>query len=242
MNETDTKQITVDLWTDIVCPWCYVGEGRLEEAIRAEGLEGRVRIRVHSFELDPNAPEYRISASGQGSAKTNIDHLRAKFGREESEVRKMEEQIASLATEIGREYSVERPVANTRRIHRVAQALQEQGTAAEFFFSLQRDYFTGVSNPFDDTTILDAAERAGLDRETAVAVLQDPDRHDDDVDRDVMRAQSMGATGVPFSVFDARYAAPGALPVDAYRQILRQLASEQSAETAEDAPAGSEEA
>ncbi|HIY65772.1 MAG TPA: DsbA family oxidoreductase [Candidatus Agrococcus pullicola] len=220
MAEQGEQQITIDLWTDVVCPWCYVGEGRLEEAIRAEELEDRVRIRVHSFELDSNAPVY------SADAKSNIEHLRAKFSKGEEDVRAMEQHIAGLASEIGREYAVERPVANTRAIHRVAQSLRERGATEEFFFALQRDYFTGAVNPFEDDAILDAAERAGLDRAAAREILRDPDRHDDDVDRDVTRAQAMGASGVPFTVFNNKYAAPGALPVDTYRQALRQLVAE----------------
>ncbi|WP_293696116.1 DsbA family oxidoreductase [uncultured Agrococcus sp.] len=221
MAEQGEQQITIDLWTDVVCPWCYVGEGRLEEAIRAEELEDRVRIRVHSFELDPNAPAYSAA-----DAHTNIEHLRAKFSKGEEDVRAMEQHIAGLASEIGREYAVERPVANTRAIHRVAQSLRERGATEDFFFALQRDYFTGAVNPFEEDAILAAAERAGLDRASAAEILRDADRHDDDVDSDVMRAQAMGASGVPFTVFNNKYAAPGALPVDTYRQALRQLVAE----------------
>ena len=217
MSETAEK-IKIDIWSDVVCPWCYVGEGRLEEAIKAEGLEDRIDIETHSFELDPNARD--------DNGESNLVHLEKKLGRDPNEVRAMEEKISGLAAEIGREYQVERPMGNTRRIHRVMQSLRELGTGTDFFLDLQRSYFTGAVNPFDDEAIVAAAERAGLDADTARAVLADADSHDDDVESDVMRARAMGAQGVPFMVFDGKYAAPGAMPVETYRQALQQLVAE----------------
>ena len=78
------------------------------------------------------------------------------------QIRGMEQKISGLAAEIGRDYAVERPMGNTRRIHRVLQALRERGTGNEFFLDLQRAYFTGVVNPFEDDAIVAAAERAGM--------------------------------------------------------------------------------
>ena len=217
MTAAGAEKITIDLWTDVVCPWCYVGEGRLEQALEAEGLADRFEIRTHSFELDPSAP----ASAGEA---TNVQHLERKLGKSADDVRQMESQIAQLAAEIGRDYATERPMANTRRIHRVMQAAGERGR--EFFFDLQQAYFTGAVNPFEDDVIMAAAERAGLSREEAQRVLADDDSFDHEVETDIMRAHAMGASGVPFTVFDNRYAAPGALPVEAYRKVLRQLVDE----------------
>lgn len=215
-------KIKIDIWSDVVCPWCYIGEGRLEEAIRAEGLEDRFDIETHSFELDPNARD--------ADGATNLQYLQSKYGRSAEQVVGMEEKISGLAGEIGREYATERPVGNTRRIHRVMQALHAQGTGTSFFLDLQRSYFTGGANPFDDEVIVAAAERAGLDAATAREILADADSFDTEVETDVMRARAMGAQGVPFMVFDGKYAAPGAMPVEAYRQAVRKLLEEHEGE------------
>lgn len=215
---TGTDKIAIDLWTDVVCPWCYVGEGRLQEALEAEGLTDRFELRTHSFELDSSAP---IDAG----AATNVEHLEKKLGKSAEEVRQMESQIAALAEELGRDYATERPMANTRRIHRVMQALGDRGR--DFFFELQRDYFTGTVNPFEDSAIVAEAVKHGMDRSDVEQVLADEDSFDHEVETDIMRAHAMGAQGVPFTVFDNRFSAPGALPVDVYRKVLRQLVDEQ---------------
>ena len=212
--------ITVDLWTDVVCPWCYVGESRLHEAIEAEGLTGQVRLRAHSFELDPTSP---VEATA-----TNIEHLVAAKGMPEEKVREMEGQIQQMARELGLDYETERPMANTRGIHRVLQALAEaQGAqaATDFFLGLQRDYFTGAANPFEAGSVIARAVAAGLE-ESVAREAHAGASHDEAVEAEVREAVSMGARGVPFFLFNDKYTAPGALPVDAFRQALRQIADE----------------
>jgi predicted DsbA family dithiol-disulfide isomerase len=224
---TPAPLITVDVWTDVVCPWCYVGEGRLHEAIEAEGLTGQVEVRAHSFELDPTSPI--------GGDQDNIGHLVRAKGMPEAQVREMEEQIRSMAQELGREYATERPMANTRGIHRVMQALGEaRGTdaATEFFLELQRSYFTGAENPFEEGTVLSRAVAAGLDEQVARTALEGGS-HDEAVEAEVREAASMGARGVPFFLFNDKYTAPGALPLDGFRQALRQIADEARAERSE---------
>lgn len=210
--------ITIDIWTDVVCPWCYVGEARLQEAIKAEGLEDVVKIQAHSFELDPNAPK-------MASAESNVDHLVKKLGRSEEEVRGMEEQIRGLAAEINMPYSVDRPVANTRSIHRLVQAAAEKGQGNELFRTLQGGYFSGDLDVFDEDVLVAEAAKVGLSEAEARAALDESSALDEAVQTDIGRARQLGVTGVPFMLFNHKYAAPGALPLDAYRSALRTLAN-----------------
>lgn len=224
--------ITVDVWTDVVCPWCYIGESRLHDAIEAEGLTGQVHLRAHSFELDPTSP---VTPD-----QDNIEHLVRAKGLDADQVRQMESQIKEMAAEIGREYVTDRPMANTRGVHRVMQALSEAkgaDAATEFFMQLQRGYFTGALDPFDADVAVTRAVEAGLAEETARAAHEGRS-HDDKVDAEVREAASMGARGVPFFLFNDKYTAPGALPMDAFRQALRQIADEARAERGESADAG----
>lgn len=219
--------ITVDVWTDVVCPWCYIGESRLHDAIAAEGLEGQVHLRAHSFELDPTSPTDTV--------RDNADHLVQAKGLTLEKVREMEAQIQEMATELGREYVTERPIANTRGVHRVMQAISaEHGedAATDFFLDLQRGYFTGTANPFDADAVTARAGGAGLSEEVARAAFAGQS-HDDEVEADVRNAVQMGARGVPFFLFNDKYTAPGALPLDAFRQALRQIADEARAERAQ---------
>ena len=218
--------ISVDVWTDVVCPWCYIGESRLHDAIAAEGLEGQVHIRAHSFELDPTSPTT--------SDKSNIEHLVTAKGMPAEQVREMETQIQGMATELGREYVTERPMANTRAVHRVMQALSQvrgADVATEYFMQLQRGYFTGTLDPFDQEVVTSRAVEAGLDATTAQEAYTGAS-HDELVEAEVREAAAMGARGVPFFLFNDKYTAPGALPLDAFRQALRQIADEARAERA----------
>lgn len=217
------RTILVDLWTDLVCPWCYLGEARLHDAIEAEGLTGRVHLRLHSFELDPTAPV--------GEAHSNIAHLVQAKGMPEADVRAMETQIQQLAAELDRDYAMERPMAGTRAVHRVMQAVRAAGTtdasgddaAAAFLLGLQRDYFAGRVDPFDAEQVIPRAGEAGLDQQTARAAWEGA-AGEVAVAEDVALARELGVRGVPFFVFDETYSAPGAIPLDAFRQVLRSLA------------------
>lgn len=219
--------ITIDVWTDVVCPWCYIGESRLHDAIEAEGLSDQVHVRAHSFELDPTSPT--------DSVKDNIAHLVEAKGMDEAKVREMEEQIQGMAQEMGREYVTGRPMANTRGVHRVMQAIGEAhgvDAATEFFMQLQRGYFTGTANPFEADAVIARAVEAGLDEQAARAAHAG-ETHDDKVEAEVREAASMGARGVPFFLFNDKYTAPGALPLESFRQALRQIADEARAERAQ---------
>lgn len=225
--------ITVDVWTDVMCPWCYIGESRLHDAIEAEGLSGQVHIRAHSFELDPTSPT--------DSVRDNVSHLVASKGMPEEQVREMESQIKGMAEEIGREYVTDRPMANTRGVHRVMQAVAAEAgedAGTEFFMQLQRGYFTGESDPFDTETVVAAAATAGLGEDVARAALSGTS-YDEQVEIDVQQAVQLGARGVPFFVFNEKYSAPGALPLEGFRQALTQIAEE--ARTEREQAAGQEQ-
>ena len=153
----------------------------------------------------------------------------------EAEVRKMETQIQEMAREIGREYVTGRPMANTRGVHRVMQALGEAhgiDAATTFFMELQRGYFTGTADPFDAAAVIARAVEAGLDEQVARAAHAGQ-THDDKVASEVQEAASMGARGVPFFLFNDKYTAPGALPTESFRQALRQIADEAQDERAQ---------
>lgn len=214
---TASEPITIDIWTDVVCPWCYVGEARLQEAIRAEGLEDIVRDQAHSFELDPNAPK-------MADAESNIDHLVKKLGRSEAEVRGMEEQIQALAAEVDMPYATDRPMANTRAIHRLVQAAAHEGRGNDLFRTLQGGYFSGQMDVFDQDVLVAEAAKVGISNEEANAALEESSALDEAVETDIRRARQLGVTGVPYMLFNHKYAAPGALPLDAYRSALRTLA------------------
>ena len=220
---TGTRTVRIDVWTDLVCPWCYVGQARLDEAIAAEGVD--VDLTVHAFELDPSAPHARADAP------SNIDHLVSAKGMQRDQVLAMEQRIGEMAAEIDRPYVPERPIANTRALHRIVKAVQSHaGTeaAATLFSDVQGGYFAGTLDPFDTEAVVARAVAAGAPEDAVRAAASGEDTAAEAaVAADIQQARQMGAQCVPFMVFDERMAAPGAMDVDTYRRALRQLADAQ---------------
>lgn len=226
------KTIRIDVWTDLVCPWCYVGQARLDRAIKEEGVD--VDLVVHSFELDPTAPHaHGDNASSDGDAATagvpsNVDHLIRAKGMPREQVVAMEERIGGMADEIGMPYAQERPMANTRALHRIVQTVGSSvgsGAAAALFNQIQGGYFAGSLDPFDTESVVRLAVEAGATEDAVrAAAAGESAEAEAAVEADISRARQMGAQGVPFMVFDNRLAAPGAMDVQTYRKALRQLA------------------
>lgn len=211
---TDSAPITIDLWTDIVCPWCYLGSHRLTRAIAARDDAERFVVNVRSFELHPDAP-------------TQPEPLAAYFSRamdgDASSFRRMEAQIEDLATADGLPFSNTRQSANTLAVHRVTQLARTEGVADQLFTRLQDGYFAGTLNPFDDGELITAAASVGLDPDRVRAVLAD-DEFADAVEADVREALSLGARGVPFLRIGPRLAVAGAQPVEQYAALLARVA------------------
>lgn len=225
------RRVRIDVWTDLVCPWCYVGQGRLDRAIAEESVE--VDLVVHSFELDPRAPhahtpEAHADGSAPEEAASNIDHLVEAKGMPREQVLAMEERIGGMAAEIDLPYVQERPMANTRALHRVVQTVAgtiDEAAAAALFSRIQNGYFAGTFDAFDAAAVVQAAVEAGAPEDAVrAAAAGDSAEADEAVEADIARARSLGAQGVPFMVFDNRVAAPGAMDVATYRRALRQLA------------------
>lgn len=221
------RRVRIDVWTDLVCPFCYVGQGRLDQAIEEEGVD--VDLVVHSFELDPSAPHVRGDGAAPGGAvPSNIDHLITSKGMPREQVLAMEERVGGMAAELDMPYAQERPMANTRALHRVVQtvaATVDEAAAAALFNQIQGSYFAGTFDPFDtDALVQSALESGAPEAAVRAAAAGESAEADEAVDADIARARSMGAQGVPFMVFDNRIAAPGAMDVATYRQALRRLA------------------
>ncbi|NNP74424.1 dithiol-disulfide isomerase [Acinetobacter defluvii] len=206
----------VDIWSDVVCPFCYIGKKRLEAA--AQQAEIELEIHWHSFELDPEAPiRQEIS---------NSERLAQKYGRTLAEVEDMQRNIAAMAKEEGIEFNWENANSgNTFNAHRIIHLAQSKGLGSEakeaFFYS----YMTQGLPIGERETIEDVASRIGLNPVEVDDVLNS-DEFADFVkfDQDVAREQ-LKVTGVPFFVFDQRIALAGAQPREVFIQVLEQALS-----------------
>ena len=158
----------VDIWTDVICPWCYVGKARFEKALSTFAHQDEVEVVYHSFELDPSYPK----AAGQH--ETTFAMLSRKYGMSEADARAAESRVAGLAAAEGLGFQPERPVGNTFDLHRVIHLGREKGVQRELLTALNQAYFAQARQVFDRNVIIGTGKAAGLD-EAAVAEVLDGD-------------------------------------------------------------------
>lgn len=204
----------VDVWSDVVCPWCYLGKRRFELALAGFERRGEVEVVYRSFELDPRMP--------RGKAVPKVAELARKFGTGEAEVRSMESRLERLAAEDGLEYNLEgTDLGNTFDAHRLLHLAKARGLQAEVTDRFFRAYFTERRSVFDEESLVDLAVEAGLDGAEARDVLRS-DAYAADVRADIEEARALGANGVPFFVLDNRFGVSGAQSVETFTAALSQ--------------------
>lgn len=218
LSET-SQPVVIEVWTDLGCPWCYVGKHRLEEAISGRADGDRFELRLRSFELNPGAPT---------TPETIESAFIRSHGGDATVVVQAEQRIQALAQSEGLAFSTDRLNANTFDFHRVFHYAQEQGVGVEFFSLVQDRFFAGELNPFAPDALAAAGVEVGLSENRVREVLAG-DEYAADVRADIEEGRRLGVRGVPFTVFDRRLAASGAQSVDGYARALAQTVSEASA-------------
>lgn len=206
----------IDVFADIACPWCYIGERRLKEAL-AQRPELEAEVRWWPFQLQPGLPP-------EGSAWS--DFVERKFGGWER-ARPMFEHVSRAGAGDGIRFDFERVASapNTRDAHRVMLLAQDEGKLWEAADAVYAAYFTEGRNVGDRETLAETAAAAGLDP-ARVREMLDGDTYAGDVAESQEVAGKSGITGVPFFVFDNRYAVSGAQPVEVLLQVIDRTLSE----------------
>ena len=210
----------VEIWSDVVCPWCYIGKRRFERAVASFGHPGEVTVTYRSFELDANAPAQRTG--------TQAEHLARKYGMTIAQAEQANQQMTQRAAAEGLEFRFDLVRGgNTFDAHRLLHLAKEQGLQPEMKERLLRATFTEGLPIADAHTLIGLAAEIGLPGARAQAVL-DGDAYADAVRADEQQAVRYGITGVPFFVADGRYAVSGAQPPDVLLQLLRRASEERS--------------
>jgi predicted DsbA family dithiol-disulfide isomerase len=213
--------MNVEIWSDVVCPWCYLGKRYFEQAREMFDHGDDVEVTYRSFELDPTAEP--------GRTTNNVERLAAKYGMSVQEAtdaqRKMEERAAGVGLEF---HMGQLQSGNTRDAHRLVHLAKARGRQAELVERLHHAYFSEQRSIFDPASLTDLAVDVGLDRDEVARVLAS-DEYGDAVDADEATARSLGATGVPFFVIDRKYGIAGAQPAEGILAILNQAWDEESA-------------
>ncbi|MFG2950862.1 DsbA family oxidoreductase [Streptomyces adustus] len=205
-------RLTVDVWADVLCPWCYLGEEGLSRAISASPHAEHIELRVHTFQLDPQAP---------AAVVPTLEYLAAKYGAAPAQARAMEQGMADKAAAQGLRYEVDRPASNTLDMLRLVHLGNEHGVAFDYLRAMQAEVFSGNADAFAPSTLVRLGEDLGIPADAVREVLA-TDRYADAVRADHDQAVRLGATGVPFTVLGERLGIPGAVSTAQYTAALDQ--------------------
>jgi predicted DsbA family dithiol-disulfide isomerase len=204
----------VEIWSDVVCPWCYIGKRRFEKALAGFEHAADVSIEWRSFELDPRA----APVPGQSM----VEQVAGKFGRTLEDAGEILASIDRMAAEEGLDYDLAKTTGgNTFDAHRLIHLANERGLGGEFKEALLHAYFVERVAVSDHDVLRRVAADVGLPNQEVDEVLSG-ERYADAVRADEDEARELGATGVPFVVVDRALAVPGAQDPDTFLAVLRQ--------------------
>jgi len=224
--------MNVEIWSDVVCPWCYIGKRRFERAVASFGHLGEVTVTYRSFELDPGAPAQLTG--------THAGHLARKYGMTIAQAEQASLQMTQRAAAEGLEFRFDLiRGGNTFDAHRLLHLARDHGLQPEMKERLLRASFTEGLPVADKPTLVRLAAEAGLPAAQVQAVL-DGDAYADAVRADEQLAARYGITGVPFFVADGKYAVSGAQEPEVLLQLLRRAYDETSQLTPIAGPTGSD--
>ena len=202
----------VDIWSDIVCPWCYLGKRRFEHALALFEHRDDVRVTHRSFQLDPSRPRHQTT--------NRRAMLKSKYQLSDQQVLDMDARMERLADIEGLEYHLTDAglTGNTLDAHQLLQLGKAHGIQDAVIERLYRAYFTEQRSVFDRESLVTLATEAGLD-ETEVRDALERDAYADAVAADIREARSLGVSGVPFFVI-GRYGVSGAQGADVFAEAL----------------------
>lgn len=204
----------VEIWSDVMCPFCYIGKRRFENALKAEGVDD-VEIIYRSFLLDPEL--------ATDPNKNVTQHLAEKKGISIEEAQQLNDYVTQMAAEEGLNYDLNNAVvANSRNAHRLLHYAKSKGKQVEFKEALLKAYFEEGKNIDKMDSLKSIGASAGLDDEEVGKVYNSAD-FTENVIEDIQRAQQIGVKGVPFFVFNEKVALSGAQPIDTFKQVIQKV-------------------
>lgn len=205
----------VDIWSDVRCPFCYIGKRKFEAALAQFEHKDQVEVEWHSFELDPNAE----TIPGANPA----EHLANKYGRSLEWAEEMQANVTQTAAEVGLDFKLDiSVVANSFDAHRLIQLAKTEGLGDEIEEQLFKAYFTKGADISNHHTLTEIGTAIGLDKLTVETMLRGTD-FTDEVRFDEQTAQTIGVRGVPFFVFDQKLAVSGAQPPETFLGAMKKV-------------------
>lgn len=212
------QYMKVEIWSDVACPWCYIGKRHFEEALGQFSQRDQVEITWRSYQLDPDAPLH--------SDKSMDEVLAKKFGSDVSQLQAMQKHVSSIAEAAGLEYHLDNvKYNNTFAAHRLIHFAAAKGLQDVAKERLLKAYFTEGVAVGDTDELVRIASEIGLDEDETRGIL-DSDAYADEVRADIQRARMFGIQGVPFFAIDEKYGVSGAQPANVFTEVLTKAWSE----------------
>lgn len=208
------QKLRLDIWSDIVCPWCYIGKRHLEQALVTFEHAADVEIVWHAFELDPDAPKLRTDGLDQ------LERLSKKYGVPVAQAQQMIDRMVNAGKDAGLDLRLhEAKSGNTFDAHRLLHWAQDQGKQGELKERLLRGYMTEAKAIGDHEVLVELAHDIGLDETEARAVLSSAS-YASEVRQDEATAKELGISGVPFFVMAGKLGISGAQPAELLQGAL----------------------
>lgn len=214
------EQMKIEIWSDIMCPFCYIGKRKLEKSLETLPNKDRIKIEWKSYQLNPDL---------QTDTTIGIDDYLARHkGMSIEQAKQLSKQVTEMAAMEGLEYHMDKSVvANSFRAHMFAHYAKKHGKQLEAEELLFRSYFTEGKNVDDVETLKELATALELDKDDMAAALERGE-FEDEVKMDIHEARQIGVKGVPFFVYDRKYAISGAQPQELFEQTVVKALSEWS--------------
>ncbi|MEL7834513.1 DsbA family oxidoreductase [Fodinibius sp. Rm-B-1B1-1] len=204
----------VEIWSDVMCPFCYIGKRRFEKAMESFEYSDEVEIIWRSFQLNPDMetdPEANIN-----------EYLAEAKGWSLEQARQMNKRVTNMAAEEGLEYNMEQAVvANSFDAHQLVQFAKDRGKGSEMEEALFKAYFTDGKNTAEHATLIELAENIGIDPTEAKSILEN-NSYANAVKHDIQLAKNINITGVPFFLFNQKFAVSGARETEVFLKALKQ--------------------
>jgi len=222
-------KITIDVWSDVVCPFCYLGKKKMEQAIARTGATGRVEVIWHSFQLDPSFPK--------GNSLPSQQYLSERKGYPKAQLKAVSAQLASQGKGYGIDFQFDKALTfNTWDAHRLIQWAKSLNKGDELKGALMTAYFSTGADLSKQENLLAVVKQVGLDTVKAKQILES-DAYSTEVKQDIAESRQLGIRGVPFFVVNRKRAISGAQSDDVFEQIIG-AAAKQLAPVATDEAGG----
>lgn len=207
----------ITIWSDFVCPFCYIGVTNLEQALEKAGYdEDAFEIEYKSFQLEPDAT--------YEEGKSYVQSMKERKQVTEKQMQEMIDQITIMAERVGLNYNfADMKLTDTFPAHRLFQYAKEEGKGYEFYDELYQAFFLNGELISDFSFLKEVSSKLDLDAERVDEILNTKEEYAKEVVLDIQQASQVGAQGVPFFVFDHKYGVSGAQPVEIFEEVLKKI-------------------